>query len=192
MAKAKIKLKKKPTINKGHSSLPPKEWNKLKDLYSQSNLSLLKFCKEQCINYKTSRYHHEKEKWKKARETFRSKVSRKIEVKAIGNWVKTFDKLGGTWEKLLNHTIKSLDGKIVEGTLVPISLYEQGQASQVLDRITHNLRLLSGQSTENITNSEAEFKDLNDKQLEKEIAIEIKELEELKTEIKRESSKKKV
>ena len=192
MAKAKIKLKKKPTIKKDHKNIPTGDWVKLKEQFAQSNLSLLKFSKEQCVNYKTMRNHYVSKDWKKARNTFQAKIGRAIEVKAIGNWVKTFDKLGGTWEKLLNHTIKSLDGTIVEGTLVPISLYEQGQASQVLDRITHNLRLLSGQSTENITNSEAEFKDLNDKQLEKEIAIEIKELEELKTEIKRESSKKKI
>lgn len=189
------KLKKKPPIKKVHNSLPQKDWDKLKLLYSNSNLSLPKFSKEQCISYKTARYHYEKEKWKKARATFRAKVSRKIEIKAIGDWLKLFGKLGGTWEKLLNATIKSLEPRNEKGNILPVSLYEQTQASQVLDKITHNLRLLSGQSTENINNNnDAEFKELedNDAELEKQIAREIKEIAEIKADLQREQGKKKV
>jgi len=175
----------------------PHDWDYQKNQFVQSTLSFRAFCRNNKINYSVAYPHYRKEKWLSTRNRFRIKVNAKVENKAVKDYAKTWTRLENTWELLLEHAEASLkrnyviDGKTKKERLDPVGVESQAKVANVLDHVTKNLRLLAGESTENVESQNPEIEGLkNDLSgLNRAIASEMAEIEKLQKSIKTKTGK---
>ena len=170
--------------------LTARDWPTLKDRFVQSSVSLREFCRQNQIPVSLGSRHYQREKWLEAREHFFNRVRAEKEKKVVRDWTKTWDTLNDTWDVLLKHARASLKPRIdKDGNQVPIPVESQVKLANVLDHITHNLRLMAGKSTENVEAPQAEEGILSNDigELNRVIATEISEITRLQSLVKKQT-----
>lgn len=141
--------------------------------------------------------HFKRDTWMVARRQFQVKVNTEIEKKGVKDYAKTWTRLENTWGLLLDNVEASLRPKSVTDKetkqirIDPVGIETQAKAANILDHVTKNLRLLAGESTEKIDNTDPKLEAIKDDvhAINRELVSAIAESKKLQSCIKKKTSK---